>query len=277
MFGELGANVCCATEDSPLRLRNTDIIVSNAIYLMTYPLDIFRQVQTIVFDEADIMIAKKIGKHGRKDPLFNLIHQFLESSHFQSFNLHEDENVDNSNESLLDGTQKYDVDDGSINDNINGGNQLLSLNKEEEDSNTRIFNDNRQFVFVGATMPDSEARRSKVAMNYIRNWVPNIETIQSENVHKLLANIEMVYSHVQEGNKLKLLIQTLREYDDARVLVFVNRYDNAVSLHKLLTKFHYRQPVADDDTNFLSDLYKFHVNWEGCVHAVHRDVKGMYF
>lgn len=247
----VGVNVSCANEDSPLKLLNTDVVVSTPIYLMTYALDVFRQVQTVVFDEADIMIAKKVGKHGHKDPLFNLIKRLLEPSHFQSFD-NEDCKID-------------DIDS-----------DLFKEDSCHEENYIDIFKDNRQFVFVGATMPDNEAPKSKVAMQYIRSWVPDISMIQSEKVHKVLSNIDMVSAKVSDGNKLKLLVQTLKNFSDLhklRVLVFVNRYETATSLHHMLTKFNYTNRDTTHDSNFLYDLQKFHLEWEGNIHILHKNVK----
>jgi len=252
VFSELlGANVCCASEQSPLRLLNTDVVVSTPLYLMTYPLDIFKQVQTVVFDEADIMIAKKVGKHGVKDPVFKLVKHLLEPSHFHHFNEEETPSIDVRND-------------------------LFENEETDKRKHENLFNINRQFVFVGATMPDNEAPRSKVAMKYISSWIPDIDIVKSDNVNKLLSNIDVVYNKVLEGNKLKMLIQTLKELknlDKLRVLVFVNKYETANSLHHKLTKFRHKEHIEKEDNSFVSDLYDFHLQWEGLIHIVHRDIK----
>lgn len=193
----LAAKVCLVTNDLPLRLVDIDVVVSTPQHIMTYPLDVLNETETIVLDEADIMIARKVGKHGRKDPLFNLMKHFL------------------------------------------------SFNPEEGiESVTERTNQKKQFVFVGATMPDSDHRKSKKSMPYIRSWIPDVVTIRTSAAHKINSTSEMVFLKIEPGNKLKLLIDVINEsMNDAvvrdkktfRTIVYVNSVSTADLLYRQLT------------------------------------------
>merc|ERR1712168_227982 len=55
-----------ASEENLLRLLDTEVVVSTTAHLMTYEVEsAFREVQTVVLDEADLLIASKTGKYGR--------------------------------------------------------------------------------------------------------------------------------------------------------------------------------------------------------------------
>ena len=201
------------------------MVVSTATFLSTYLLDVLKQVQTVVVDEADILIARKSGKHGRKDPLFMLIKHLLEPTNFE----------------------------------------YLSILEK------------RQFVFVGATMPDSLAKKSKTALPYIRSWVPDINIIKSDNVHKVVSTADIHFVDVLEGNKLKQLVSIVQNdlpnyMTTFRVLVFVNRLDTAISLHHYLTDMRTSVEIEHQDDSFPSTLLTFQQHWEDHIYSLHKNI-----
>lgn len=240
------SNVCMASESSPLKLKSTDIVITTSQYLYTYPLDILKEVQTVVLDEADIQIARKVGKHGKKDPLFNILWHLLEEDNFKPLN--------------------YDID---IVDTETGS-KYLSPCSDIGDGNHFI---NRQFIFVGATMPDNVNKKSKTALPYIRSWIPDIDVIQSEHAHKIASSANMSFLDVLERNKTKLLVQSLHEYSNQniKVLVFVNNVNTAIDLYRQLSNFSVTQ--SETYQEYVNILKEFSKQWDGKIFHLHKKIQ----
>lgn len=237
------SNVCMASESSPLKLKSTDIVITTSQYLYTYPLDILKEVQTVVLDEADIQIARKVGKHGKKDPLFNILWHLLEEDNFKPLN--------------------YDID---IVDTETGSSPCSDIG----DGNHFI---NRQFIFVGATMPDNVNKKSKTALPYIRSWIPDIDVIQSEHAHKIASSANMSFLDVLERNKTKLLVQSLYEYSNQniKVLVFVNNVNTAIDLYRQLSNFSVTQ--SETYQEYVNILKEFSKQWDGKIFHLHKKIQ----
>ena len=240
------SNVCMASESSPLKLKSTDIVITTSQYLYTYPLDILKEIQTVVLDEADIQIARKVGKHGKKDPLFNILWHLLEEDNFKPLN--------------------YDID---IVDTETGS-KYLSPCSDIGDGNHFI---NRQFIFVGATMPDNVNKKSKTALPYIRSWIPDIDVIQSEHAHKIASSANMSFLNVLERNKTKLLVQSLHEYSNQniKVLVFVNNVNTASDLYRQLSNFSVTQ--SETYQEYINILKEFSKQWDGKIFHLHKKIQ----
>ena len=240
------SNVCMASESSPLKLKSTDIVITTSQYLYTYPLDILKEVQTVVLDEADIQIARKVGKHGKKDPLFNILWHLLEEDNFKPLN--------------------YDID---IVDTETGSKYLRPCS-DIGDGNHFI---NRQVIFVGATMPDNVNKKSKTALPYIRSWIPDIDVIQSEHAHKIASSANMSFLDVLERNKTKLLVQSLHEYSNQniKVLVFVNNVNTAIDLYRQLSNFSVTQ--SETYQEYVNILKEFSKQWDGKIFHLHKKIQ----
>ena len=240
------SNVCMASESSPLKLKSTDIVITTSQYLYTYPLDILKEVQTVVLDEADIQIARKVGKHGKKDPLFNILWHLLEEDNFKPLNYDKD---------------IVDTETGS---------KYLSPCSDIGDGNHFI---NRQFIFVGATMPDNVNKKSKTTLPYIRSWIPDIDVIQSEHAHKIASSANMSFLDVLERNKTKLLVQSLYEYSNQniKVLVFVNNVNTAIDLYRQLSNFSVTQ--SETYQEYVNILKEFSKQWDGKIFHLHKKIQ----
>ena len=235
-----------ASESSPLKLKSTDIVITTSQYLYTYPLDILKEIQTVVLDEADIQIARKVGKHGKKDPLFNILWHLLEEDNFKPLNYDKD---------------IVDTETGS---------KYLSPCSDIGDGNHFI---NRQFIFVGATMPDNVNKKSKTALPYIRSWIPDIDVIQSEHAHKIASSANMSFLNVLERNKTKLLVQSLHEYSNQniKVLVFVNNVNTASDLYRQLSNFSVTQ--SETYQEYINILKEFSKQWDGKIFHLHKKIQ----
>ncbi|XP_057291163.1 uncharacterized protein LOC130613831 [Hydractinia symbiolongicarpus] len=225
----LSVNVCVASEQLPLKLKEADVVVTTATYVSTYPLDVLNETRTVVIDEADMLIAKKVGKHGNRDPLFVLIFHLLKEENFY----------------LIPG---------------------LTSRK-------------RQFVFVGATMPDSLNKKSKKALPYIRKWVPDLKLLQGENTHKFVSSLDMEFVHVLEGNKIKHLLDSIQTFYNTnslqtfRVLIFVNKVHTVSSLHQTLSSATVKDIETEPDNNQFPDvLMAFQREWKDCIFALHKNI-----
>lgn len=225
----MSANVCVASEQSPLKLKETEVVVTTASYVSTYPLDVLNETRTVVIDEADMLIAKKVGKHGYRDPLFVLIFHLLKEENFY----------------LIPG---------------------LTSRK-------------RQFVFVGATMPDSLNRKSKKALPYIRKWVPDLKLLQGENTHKFVSSLDMEFVHVLEGNKIKHLVDSIQTFYSTnslqtfRVLIFVNKVRTVSSVHQTLSLATLKDIETEPDNSQFPDvLMAFQREWKDCIFALHKNI-----
>lgn len=202
---------------------------------MTYPLSVLDETKVVVLDEADVMIAKKVGKHGKKDPLFNLVKYFLNSN----------------TESIA-----------------------------KRDSFKKI----PQFIFVGATMPDSEHLKSKKALPYVRSWLPDIVTIRGSSAHKIHPTSTMTFLKIESGNKLKLLINEITEClndNNAcgkrtfRAIVYVNSVATADILYRQLITLD--RTIIDhtrliEGTDFPHRLVDFQFEWQNHIFIAHKNV-----
>ena len=241
----LAAKTCVVSNDLPLRLVDTDVVVTTPQHIMTYPLQVLNDTQTIVVDEADVMIARKKGKHGKQDPLFNLI------AHFTDF-------TDNSSNYRTSDYRTSDRDD---------------ITK-------------KQFVFVGATMPDSNNVKSKKAVPYIRSWFPDVHVLQANNTHKLNQTSDISFLRVEPANKVNLLMNVLSEFTKSserktfNVIIYVNSVKAADNLYNRLNTDPPSTLTFSDNKNTSSEsdfnkenLYRqFHEFWYKHIHIVHRNI-----
>ena len=252
----LGVNVSLVSKDIALRLKGTDIVVSTPQSLAMYPYNVFHDTETIVVDEADILIDKRVGKHGNKDPLFKFMNYMLDPTS-RTFN-EKRQIVRNSNP-----TEQFT------------DNQQIS----ENDNQTEY---RRQFIFVGATMPDSEVKKSRKAMSYIRRWVPDVRTIRGNEAHMLMSKLDMNYIQVEDGNKLKQLVKVVseleRENDALKILVYVDTVKTAEKLYSDLSSLStssnssHEVLLSDSIGTFPEQLSAFQRKWRNDLSLVHRDV-----
>jgi len=270
------SNVCFASEFSPLKLKDIDVVISTPSYISTYPLDVFKEVRTIVVDEADIQIARKTGKHGIKDPLFNIIHYFLGKDIIK---------IKNSSSSKVDGFKNINEHVENISNPLEKENETTSKHFSKTKSNFQLeniiksedrdlqnCNKNRQFIFVGATMPDSESRKSKTAIPYIRSWLPEINCIQNSDVHKIVRTSNMKFIDILDGNKTQLLLQMLNEPENIRkkILLFANKVETVNTLYKYLTEDNIDSNQSSNE--YLDMLSKFTTNWRGRIFHLHNKI-----
>ncbi|XP_065665234.1 uncharacterized protein LOC100215245 isoform X2 [Hydra vulgaris] len=233
----LSLNTCFACEESRLYLLNTDIVVSTALYLSTYPLNVLNETQVVVIDEADIQIASKVGKTGKKDPLFNLIKHFNQADSYKP--------------------------------------PIISL--DTPNSFLEFNNFKRQFVFVGATMPDNLSPKSKTAIPYIRSWLPDIQIVHSESAHKVVPTAEMEFIDVLEGNKYKHLVECVSLHCKNKdmpykILVFVNKVETAINLYKKLTSKINYESILENDAKFTTLFALFHEVWQNNISLLHSNI-----
>ncbi|XP_066933850.1 eukaryotic initiation factor 4A-like [Clytia hemisphaerica] len=215
----LGVNVSLVTSDIPMRLKNTDVVVTTPHALSTYPYNVLNETETIIIDEADILIDKRIGKHGRKDPLFRLMNHML-------------------------------------------------------DMENKTFDHDRQFIFVGATMPDSEVKKSRKAMTYIRHWVPDIQMVRGDEAHMMLSRLDMIYMDVDRGNKLKYFVKAVSQLgtENFKMLVFVDTVKTAQKLFQDLTRIDQHHGSTIEKDTFPEQLLLFQKRWTDSLLLLHRDV-----
>jgi len=211
-----------------MRLKDTDVVVSTPQAISSYPYDVLKETETIVIDEADIQIDRRVGKHGHKDPLFKFMNHMLV-----------------------------------------GGDD----------------NKKRNFVFVGATMPDSDHRKSRKAMPYIRAWIPDVRVVKGNEAHRILSKLDMTYVNVEKGNKLKHFVQTVEQLTkesvggSLKVLVFVEQLKKAQRLSHELTHTELSNRVVNQNTTkqgadrtFPEQMLDFQRLWSSDVFSIHRDV-----
>jgi len=274
VFSEvLNAKVVSGVQHSGIRLKDTEVVVTTAPYLMTYDLTCFRHTQTLVVDEADEMIGRKVGKFGKKDPLFNLVKQFLDYAHFQQFDeCHKMRSSGKKNPSGDDEQMYYSEEDLNFYDINSSSTTTTSLaDTSETQEEAALFHTERQFVFAGATMPYSDAPRAKYALNYIKHWVQPLNVIKTKNTHTALHNIHISYQDITQDVKFEQLVESvLRWSEDSndqkfRVLVFV---DHVTTLEQIHTRM-YSEDYLNVSNSFLPRLRNFQKTWNGSVHVVH--------
>ena len=242
---------CFASEASPLFLLNTDVVVSTPLFLSTYPFSVLNKTQVVVVDEADIQISNKVGKTGKKDPLFLLIKHLIQADNFKPPMV----TLETSDTFSLSNTKP-----------------IYEHNIKADENFPK-----RQFVFVGATMPDSFSQKSKTALPYIRSWLPDIQVVQGEHAHKVAPTAEMEFIDVLEGNKWKHLVECISSYSSdlnlpCKVLVFVNKVETAISLHKKLTLNDSFDSIIVNELKFSSLFALFQKIWHDKISLLHSKI-----
>ena len=274
----LGVNVSLVSKDIALRLKETDIVVSTPQALSTYPFNVFDETETVVVDEADIQIDKRVGKHGHKDPLFK----------FMNYMLHQ---TSTENQRINTETRQLHTDYRRLKTENRQFTQIREDTKLEisSENHRQPFEDNeyltneqrRQFVFVGATMPDSEVKKSRKAMSYIRQWVPDARVIRGNEAHMLMSRLDITNIEVEDGNKLKQLVKVVsdleQENDSLKILVFVDTVKTAQKLFNELSalktsSYHDATPSNPGLETFPEQLSYFQHRWQNDLNLIHRDV-----
>lgn len=280
----LGVNVSLVSKDIPLRLKETDIVVSTPQAIATYPYSVLDEVETVVIDEADIQIDKRVGKHGRKDPLFNFMNHMLGPKNRVDI---DDEKRQPATENRQSITEKRESNVKERNQTTEGRQPIQFTENPSGDDEFC-----RQFVFVGATMPDSEVRKNRKAMSYIRKWVPHVQTIQGNEAHRMIERLDIKDIHVEDGNKLKRLVKVISELEQTsdnaslKILVFVDTVKGAQKLYHNLTTSNVPSSSSDNtadyglviesadstEETFPEQLLMFQKRWRDDLSLVHRDV-----
>lgn len=269
----LGVNVSLISKDIALRLKDTDIVVSTPQALSTYPYGVFNETETIVVDEADIQIDKRIGKHGHKDPLFKFMNYMLHQASTENRQINTDKRQTEQRQLNAEHRQFSQVRENSK--------IALSPENRQSDNNTN-YEQQRQFVFVGATMPDSEVKKSRKAMTYIRQWVPDAQMIRGSETHMMMSRLDIKNIEVEDGNKLKQLVKVVSEFEQEnnslKILVFVDTVKTAQKLFNelsVLPTSSYRDIMSSANPGgetFPEQLSYFQHKWQNDLGLVHRDV-----
>lgn len=171
------------TRDSNLLInRNYPVVMAMPSSLLSYNLDVLKNVRVVITDEADFLTTSggkdvwkllnffKYGKHLKKKSQYG-------SKFNQKSTPQRDRRIDNKEISDLD------------------------------------FSAHRQFVFVAATLP---SRGKMASLNVLTKWLPQPEVVTTSIVHQRLPTLDMEYVRVTEDTKLPELMKVLNTLVDLK-------------------------------------------------------------
>lgn len=263
--------------DTPLQCRlvlpkhqlimnaDTAVLVATPAGLAEYKLQRFQNVRTVVIDEADVLLQRKLR---RKEPMYWIMDFFSEGRAKQVY---------------YEGKDRYP----GLNQR---GRELHSKYGRKENDGVN----GRQFIFVGATIAD-KVKDSRLSL--LTDWCSDVQVVRSQSAHQMLSNIQMETYELEEGNKMKTLVHCINSLQENRahvqkIMVFVNSLKKANQLHKSIvgnpasTTKQTTNPASavdlrfKDDSkqtivlpnNFYSDLLDFHRVWRNDTFLLHSDM-----
>lgn len=195
---------CIVHRDSRLQISHKyPIVLATPSTLFTYSLKILNNVQVVVTDEADLVIASG------GDDIWEILSFFkgvdsLKKRRKQQKCLARQNALQERSETTKQGC------DSSIPIKLN---EIRTKGLNHSGENVRFQADispsQRQFVFVAATLP---SRGKKAVYNVLKGWLPDAAFVSTDLVHHTVPTVDIFYVKVEEALKLLELLSCLNSF-----------------------------------------------------------------
>lgn len=191
---------CIVHRDSRLQINpKYPIVLATPSTLFTYSLKTLNNVQVVVTDEADLVIASG------GDDIWEILSFFkgvdsLKKKRKQQKRL--------AKQRALQG--RSDAKELESDSSMSKSNEIITKDLNHSGKNVSIQADvspsQRQFVFVAATLP---SRGKKAVYNVLKGWLPDAEFVSTDLVHHTVPTVDIFYAKVEEALKLPELLRCL--------------------------------------------------------------------
>lgn len=195
---------CIVHRDSRLQISHKyPIVLATPSTLFTYSLKILNNVQVVVTDEADLVIASG------GDDIWEILSFFkgvdsLKKRRKQQKRLARQKALQERSET----TKQWC--DSSIPITVNEiRTKGLNHSGENVSIQANISPSQRQFVFVAATLP---SRGKKAVYNVLKGWLPDAAFVSTDLVHHTVPTVDIFYVKVEEALKLPELLSCLNSF-----------------------------------------------------------------
>jgi len=194
---------CIVHRGSRLRVNpKYPIVLATPSTLFTYSLKTLNNVQVVVTDEADLVIASG------GDDIWEILSFF---KGVDSLKKQRKQQKHSARQKALQG--RIDATERGSDSIVPRSNEIRTKGLNHSGKNVSIQADvlpsQRQFVFVAATLP---SRGKKAVYNVLRRWLPEAEFVSTELVHHTVPTVDIFYVKVQEALKLPELLRCLNSF-----------------------------------------------------------------
>lgn len=193
---------CIVHRDSRLQINpKYPIILATPNSLFTYSLTSLNNVQMVITDEADLVLAGGGNKIWKILSFFKGVDSIKMSRKQQRRFERQKSSQGQSDAGEQESHSSLNKSNETVKTDLNPNGKNTSIQPDVSPSSTQ-----RQFVFVAATLP---SRGKKAVYNVLKEWLPDAEFVSTDLVHHTVPTVDIFYVKVEEALKLPELLRCL--------------------------------------------------------------------